>query len=132
MLKIKRISHVGLTVPDVEATVGFYENIVGLEVSARVDGVVFLRCNEDHHCLALYPGEMRGLHHLGLEVHDQETLQVAHEELLHSGVTPETHEYVDPGHGEARFYRDPTPRLEKSRPGRNYLNRICIAHICSI
>ena len=61
MKKIKRISHVGLTVPDVEANVDFYENIVGLEISARVDGAAFLRCNEDHHCLALYPGETRGL-----------------------------------------------------------------------
>ena len=111
MLKIKRISHVGLTVPDVEACVEFYEHIVGLEVSARVDGAVFLRCSEDHHCLGLYPGETRGLHHLGLEVHDQETLQVAHEELLQLGVTPEAREYVEPGHGEARCYRDPDGHL---------------------
>ena len=119
---IKRISHVGLTVPDVEATADFYENIVGLEISARVDGAAFLRCNGDHHCLALYPGETRGLHHLGLEVHDQEALQVAHEELLHSGVTPETHEYVEPGHGEARFYRDPDGHLIELSSGMESVN----------
>ena len=111
MLNIKRLGHVGLTVPDVEATVEFYERIVGLEVSARVDGAVFLRCNEDHHCLGLYPGETRDLHHLGLELHDQEVLQAAHEELLQLGVTPEAREYVEPGHGEARCYRDPDGHL---------------------
>ena len=63
--------------PNVEETVAFYESIVGLEVSERSDGAVFLRCDEEHHCLAVYPGEERELHHLGLEVVDEAGLEAA-------------------------------------------------------
>ena len=43
MINIKRMGHVAITVPNVEETVAFYEQIVGLEVSERSDGAVFLR-----------------------------------------------------------------------------------------
>ena len=75
MIQIKRVGHVGLKVPDVDRVAAFYENIVGREISDRSDGSVFLRCNDEHHCLGLYPAAERGLHHLGLEVHDSEALQ---------------------------------------------------------
>ena len=61
MFKIRRLGHVAISVPNIEETVAFYENIVGLEVSDRSDGAVFLRCNAEHHCLAIYPGEKRQL-----------------------------------------------------------------------
>jgi catechol-2,3-dioxygenase len=51
MIEIKRIGHVGIQVPNIEHVAAFYENIVGLEISDHVDGSIFLRCNEQHHCL---------------------------------------------------------------------------------
>ena len=56
MMHIKRLGQVGMTVPDVERVAAFYEEIVGLEISDRADGAIFLRCDAEHHCLGLYPG----------------------------------------------------------------------------
>ena len=55
-MHIKRLGQVGMTVPDVERVAAFYEEIVGLEISDRADGAIFLRCDAEHHCLGLYPG----------------------------------------------------------------------------
>lgn len=106
MINIKQIGHVGITVPNVEETVDFYEKIVGLEVSERIDGAVFLRCDEEHHCLAVYPGEERELHHLGLEVVDEAALEAARQALAQKGFEPIERPYEEPGHGAALCYRD--------------------------
>ena len=106
MINIKQIGHVGITVPNVEETVDFYERIVGLEVSERSDGAVFLRCDEEHHCLAVYPGEERELHHLGLEVVDEAGLEAARQALAQKGFEPIERPYEEPGHGAALCYRD--------------------------
>lgn len=120
MFRIKRLGHVAITVPNVEETAAFYENIVGLDripstssgtqgvpASGRGDGAVFLRCNTEHHCLAIYPGETREMHHLGLEVHDEAALQAAQEVLARHGVQPQDRVYAEPGHGAALCFRDP-------------------------
>ncbi len=104
--RITRLGHVAITVPNVEETVAFYESIVGLEVSDRSDGAVFLRCNAEHHCLAIYPGEIRKLHHLGLEVLDEEALQAARSALAQRGFQPQDRTYAEPGHGAALCYLD--------------------------
>ena len=106
MVRIKRLGHVGITVPNVEETAAFYENVIGMEISDRAGGAVFLRCNEEHHCLSIHPGKTRSLHHLGLEVSDAAALQVAHETLA-KHVQPEESSYARPGYGSALCYRDP-------------------------
>ena len=106
MFKIRRLGHVAISVPNIEETVAFYENIVGLEVSDRSEGAVFLRCNAEHHCLAIYPGEKRQLHHLGLEVLDEEALEEARQALARRGFQPQERQYTEPGHGAALCYLD--------------------------
>ncbi|HEY6456341.1 MAG TPA: VOC family protein [Steroidobacteraceae bacterium] len=65
------LSHVVLHSPDIQKTVAFYEQFLGLRVSDWIGNFMcFLRCNTVHHCLAFIPGpasfnhaafEMRGL-----------------------------------------------------------------------
>ena len=106
MIRVRNFTHVGITVPNVEETVEFYEKIVGLETSGRDDGAAFLRCNRNHHCLSIYPGE-RALHHVGLEVLDEEALERAEHELAAQGLRPEPPDYPEPGHGSGLCFRDP-------------------------
>lgn len=123
MINIKRLGHVALSVPDVKETADFYEKILGMEISDRVGEAVFLRCNDDHHCLALYPGEKRGLHHLGLEVNDKEALQAVREELSSHGHEPIKRIYEEPGHGEAYCYQDPDGFLLEIYEGMESVNK---------
>jgi catechol 2,3-dioxygenase-like lactoylglutathione lyase family enzyme len=50
----RRLGHLVLNVRDIQASVKFYTEIVGLTVSDWIsDQMVFLRCGTDHHDLAL-------------------------------------------------------------------------------
>ena len=76
--QLRKIGHVVLNVSDLEASVDFYTAILGLQVSDRYPtsmvpgGMVFLRCNTDHHGVALVGGasklERSSLNHFAFEV----------------------------------------------------------------
>src|SRR5262245_32516032 len=76
--QLRKIGHVVLNVTDLEASVRFYTGVLGLEVSDRYPdsmvpgGMVFLRCNTDHHGVALIGGAQRTgastLNHFAFEV----------------------------------------------------------------
>jgi catechol 2,3-dioxygenase-like lactoylglutathione lyase family enzyme len=75
---LKKIGHVVLNVSDLEASVRFYTEVLGLLVTERYPGsmvpggMVFLRCNTDHHGVALVGGRARSeqttLNHFAFEV----------------------------------------------------------------
>ena len=63
---IKLLSHlsfVAITTPDVEASVDFYVNQVGLTEVAREDGRVYLRCWGDYYAYSVVvaPGDEPGM-----------------------------------------------------------------------
>lgn len=77
--EVRKIGHVVLNVSDVRRSVDFYTRLLGFRVSdvypeAMVPGgMVFMRCNADHHGVALVGGLQgdgvpRDLHHLAFEV----------------------------------------------------------------
>lgn len=77
--QLGKIGHVALYVSDIERSTRFYTDVLGFYVSDTYEedmmpgGAVFLRCNPDHHGIALFKGTERnpagaGLHHLAFEV----------------------------------------------------------------
>ena len=78
--RISKIGHVVLKVSDLERSVRFYTEVLGFSVSdvypdqMRPGGMVFMRCNADHHGIALTgdaPGEAAPnteLDHIAFEV----------------------------------------------------------------
>jgi catechol 2,3-dioxygenase-like lactoylglutathione lyase family enzyme len=78
MFELRKIGHVVLNVTDIEASVRFYTEVLGLKVSDRYPdtmvpgGMVFMRCNTDHHGVALVGGaskvERTSLNHFAFEV----------------------------------------------------------------
>jgi catechol 2,3-dioxygenase len=77
--QLGKIGHVALYVADIERSTAFYRDVLGFHVSDVYDdgimpgGAVFLRCNSDHHGVALFKATDRnpagaGLHHLAFEV----------------------------------------------------------------
>ena len=77
--KIRRLGHVVLQVSDLERSMTFYTQVLGFQVSdvysedLQPGGFAFLRCNTDHHSIALV-GAGAGnsqhieLHHIAFEV----------------------------------------------------------------
>lgn len=77
--RIGKIGHVALHVRDPVRSARFYTEVLGFRVSDVCGddeipgGAVFLRCNTDHHGLALFPASAEqqagaGLHHVAFEV----------------------------------------------------------------
>ena len=60
--QLRKIGHVVLNVSDLAAAERFYTEVLGFEVSDRYPetmvpgGMLFLRCNTDHHGVALVGG----------------------------------------------------------------------------
>ncbi len=97
-IRPRRLGHVGIAVRDMERMVGFYCDVLGLEVSDRMAypeggplvAGTWLRCNSDHHVLALFeprgepagePAGRFGLHHVAFELASFEELRRAAREV---------------------------------------------------
>ena len=75
---VRKIGHAVIFVSDIERSKRFYTDVLGFRISDVYDGsmmpggMVFLRCNGDHHCLALVgdkgDGDGKSLHHLAFEL----------------------------------------------------------------
>jgi catechol 2,3-dioxygenase len=90
--RLAKLGHAVLNVTDLERSVRFYTQILGFEVSDAYPeammpgGMVFLRCNADHHGVALVgslqkPSASTELNHLAFEVGTLEEVLRARDHL---------------------------------------------------
>ena len=113
------LGHVHLKVTDVDDAVAFYTDVLGLDVTERVDRYAFLSFGEHHHDLALQgigaaetddgvPAEPRGprvgLFHSAWEVDSPADLRETAERLGERGVAVSP---VDNGISKALYFDDP-------------------------
>ncbi len=67
--KPKKVSHVVLNTPDMEGVQAFYEQTLGFRASDySADQMVFLRCNSDHHSIALVRNNYASVNHVAFEL----------------------------------------------------------------
>lgn len=98
--KVVRVGPVRIFVPELERSLAFYRDVLGLMVTEEVtwqgQRCVFLRANAEHHSLALYPIALRaalGLHSgttllsFGMQLADYRQLRDAVAFLKENGVT---------------------------------------------
>ncbi len=77
-----RLHHVTLSTEDVPTLTRFYESVLGFVVSDRMgESFTWLRCNREHHTLAIVEGPAGGLDHYCYEVCDWNDLKVWSDEL---------------------------------------------------
>ncbi|RVU02280.1 hypothetical protein EOE18_17355 [Novosphingobium umbonatum] len=58
--RLTRLARACLFVADPEASLAFYQDTLGLKVTERRGGMIFLRAADEHHSLALLPEAMKG------------------------------------------------------------------------
>ena len=115
---IAKLGHVVLKVKELQRSVAFYTGVLGFRVSdvypdtMMKGGMVFLRCNTDHHCLALVGGAQgdasaRELHHLAFEVATLEEVLRAREHLRRHNVKVDYEGRRRAGCQVAVEFRDP-------------------------
>jgi catechol 2,3-dioxygenase-like lactoylglutathione lyase family enzyme len=94
---LTKLGHVVIRVRNMPRSVAFYTEVLGMRVSdvypdtMMKGGMVFLRCNTDHHCLALIGGlpddpGLRAIHHFAFEVATLDEVRRAREHLRKAGV----------------------------------------------
>ncbi|AKC80636.1 dioxygenase [Xanthomonas arboricola] len=83
-----RLGHIIKFSPDVDRSVDFYMNILGLKMSDRAgDVLAFLRgsAGGDHHIVAFAKSSHTGLHHMSFEVSDIDEIEIGAQTLLRAG-----------------------------------------------
>lgn len=65
-----RLSHIVLNCTDLAASKEFFLTVLGFRISDwyENDQMIFLSCNEIHHCVVLAPGKWTSLNHVAFEV----------------------------------------------------------------
>ncbi|MCS5735697.1 VOC family protein [Herbiconiux daphne] len=92
MIKLlSHLSYVAITSPDVEASVKFYVEHVGLSVVDRIDGAVYLRCWGDYYAysLVVVPGAEPALDTMAWRVSSSEALDEAANRVEAAGIRGE-------------------------------------------
>ena len=99
---ISRVGHVGIYVSDIDRSIAWYTDVLGLTLTGRwpMSGggeIVFLRFGDNHHDIVLMPnpapvrsGETGGsnrLQHIAMEIESRDEWLKALAELKRSGVT---------------------------------------------
>lgn len=115
--KPTRLGHLVLKVRDINASLAFYRDVVGLKVSDWIDDrMVFMRCAEDHHDLGLLqvpdpeaePAGNGSLEHFSYRVESVAEIMQITEMLLARGIEidrgPGRH---GPGENTFIVFRDP-------------------------
>jgi 2,3-dihydroxy-p-cumate/2,3-dihydroxybenzoate 3,4-dioxygenase len=76
--RYRKPGYVALNVSDVERSVRFYRDLVGLQLEAHDEGeVAYLRCSDDHHNVVLYRAEVPGLKRMAFELESGADLERA-------------------------------------------------------
>lgn len=95
MIKVRKINHLVLRVRDVDRSIAFYRDVLGMEIVGRIGNAgVFFKFTDNHHdlaCFALGDGadgpfdDQVGMYHVALEVETLGELVAARDELARIG-----------------------------------------------
>lgn len=84
--RYRRLGYAALNVTDLQRSVAFYRDIVGLNLSASDDSHAALRCGSDHHNLLLCRAGEPGLKRLAFELESDADLAAAEQHLKARGL----------------------------------------------
>lgn len=132
-LRVGRLGHVGIAVRDMERSVGFYTEVLGMQLTEQFNygmdevghGVAvlsgsFVRNDSTHHCLSIFtlrnavepPAQHAfGLHHIAFEMNSSDDLLALYRRFEERGIAIVNARKGGPGN-QPRFYgRDPDGNL---------------------
>jgi catechol-2,3-dioxygenase len=89
MIKAKRLGPLSLTTPNTETMVGYYTDVIGLEVTARSDDRVILSTQVGQEAIILEKGAAPGIAALSFQISPNASLEEAQSFLKQQGVASE-------------------------------------------
>jgi catechol 2,3-dioxygenase len=108
MPSIAQLGHVALVTPNLEKSLWYMRDVLGMEVVAEEGDKLYLRCYQEleHHSLVLSEGPEAVCEHVGWRVGAPEDVQAYAEQLRAAGVDVTEHD-GGPGHGESIRFHTP-------------------------
>ncbi len=103
MLRFKKLSHLALNVSDLDRSVAFYRDMVGLDLVEQAGDTAFLSCDGDHHNLMLHAASAPSLKRIAFELESPAQIEVARRVLDEAGVR---HRRIDAGECAAMYVED--------------------------
>ena len=90
--ELSKLGYVALVTPDLEKSLWFFKEVIGLEETKISNGVHYLRAFGDfgHHTLSLEKGDSGYVKHVGWRTKRSEDVAAFKEALLHEGVEVES------------------------------------------
>ena len=84
---VLRLAHVDVRTPDLELSTAYYTEVLGMEISARTDDSVYLKCwdEEDHHSLRLRTDSRIGMDKFSFRVEREDDLGELEIRLANAG-----------------------------------------------
>jgi catechol-2,3-dioxygenase len=112
-MSVSRVGHVELVVPDVERSVRFAREALGLREVDRSGDSVYLTSNARHHQLVLTAGERHACAAIGLDVAERRSLDSLRARVGDAGLSIVADEPAHPGVSEAFSFEIPEgPTIE--------------------
>ncbi len=109
--EISKLGHFGLVSTDLEKSLWFFKEVIGLEETEVVDGVHYLRAWGDfeHHTLSIRAGEEAHLDHIAWRTKRREDVDLFAEQLKSSGIAIDwVEEGTEKGQGKAFRFQLPS------------------------
>jgi 2,3-dihydroxy-p-cumate/2,3-dihydroxybenzoate 3,4-dioxygenase len=88
MIRYKKLGYVVLNVTDLDKSVDFYENIVGVQFVERDNETAYFRASRDHHNLILQQADEAGLVRVAYELEKASQFQGVFDYLTEQGLNP--------------------------------------------
>ncbi|MER2107034.1 MAG: VOC family protein [Solibacillus sp.] len=109
--EIAKLGHVALVTSDLQKSLFFFKEIIGLEETAEIDGVHYLRAYSDfqHHTLSLEAGDAGYVKHIGWRTKTADCIQGFQQLLQQQNVdVTELPKGTTPGIGDAIRFKLPS------------------------
>ena len=111
---ILRLGHVDTTVTDLDLATAYYTGVMGMEISARTEDSVYLKCwdEEDHHSLRLRYAPRQGMDLMSFKVHHEDDLADLEKKITRYGFPVERISKGETlGQGESIRFATPSGHL---------------------
>src|SRR5262249_6364388 len=86
MYRYRKLGYLSLNVTNLERSIAFYRDMVGLELTGREGEVAFLRCSAQHHEIALTEAPKAGVKRIAFEMESAKDLDEAAAHVRSLGV----------------------------------------------
>ena len=83
--RYRKPGYVALNVTDLDQSLHFYRDLVGLQLEEKTGDIAYLRCSDDHHNLVLYRAPEPGIKRIGFQLESAADLDRARGHVARQG-----------------------------------------------